>query len=123
MLAIAAAIVGAIVYVRTRPAEPMLIASVDQVVLRQADYAGKTMRVQGELVAGTIERGGEPCVLRFTLERKHLRLPVRLAGCVVPALFRDTDGLMIVAEGELRADQGFEARQILVPTPAFSEMR
>ncbi len=111
---IAGGAAGAWLFTR-EPPRPLLIAPVDALVREPARYEGKRMRTQGELVAGTTVKSGDPCEMSFMLERAGLRMPVRLRGCVVPDGFREASaGLSILVEGELSHDGAFDATQVLV---------
>jgi cytochrome c-type biogenesis protein CcmE len=98
---------------------------VDQVKAEAAQLGGRRLRVQGNLVHGSLERRDEPCEYRFTIRGKDTELPVRYAKCVVPDTFKDVPGMDIgvTVEGKLAANGGVEADVIVPKCPSKYEMK
>lgn len=126
-LALVAAAAVALVGVSSRLASPRLVLPVDELVAHPEAHVGQKLRVQGDLVVGTIASGGEPCQLRFVLEREHLHLPVRLNNCIAPDPFRDVPNMLVLVDGQLQPDGSFEGtdmfvrREISFPKPTTTE--
>jgi cytochrome c-type biogenesis protein CcmE len=82
------------------------------------DAVGRRVRVDGELVPGSLVKRDQPCEYRFRMRNKGGAgdpVEVRYANCVVPDTFRDVPqgGVEVSAEGEL-ADAGhFDATLIM----------
>src|SRR5262245_54486678 len=59
---------------------------VDQLLASQEKLAGRKVRVEGELVPGSLVKRDDPCEYRFKVHgpEKSGELPVRYAQCVVP---------------------------------------
>src|SRR6266851_7608207 len=99
--------------------------NVDQLQAEGAALAGRRLRVEGNLVHGSLERRDQPCEYRFTIKGKESELPVRYAQCVVPDTFRDVPGMDVgvTVEGKLAAGGGFEASQVMAKCPSKYEMK
>ena len=84
-------------------------------VANKADHAGRRVRIEGELVPGTLARRDKPCEYRFRLRGGDKELEIRYPQCVVPDTFRDVPqgGVEVTAEGELKDAGYFEATMIL----------
>ncbi len=109
----------------------------------QAGQLGsRTVRVEGNLVHGTLQRRDEPCEYRFTLERTKEEkeeaakanqadngpeplLPVHYGKCIVPDTFKDVPGmdLGVVVTGKLASNGSFEAHLIDAKCPSKYEMK
>ena len=63
--------------------------NVDQVKAEAAQLGGRRLRVEGNLVHGSLERRDQPCEYRFTIKGKDAELPVRFPKCIVPDTFKD----------------------------------
>jgi cytochrome c-type biogenesis protein CcmE len=94
--------------------------SVDEVVRARSELAGRRLRVDGNLVHGSIERRDKPCEHRFKLERGGSEMLVHYPQCVVPDTFRDVPGVTIgvTVEGNLTPAGDFEATQIMAKCPS-----
>lgn len=81
------------------------------------ELVGRKVRVEGELVPGTLEKRDQPCEYRFNVYGKDKKtiLPVRYAQCVIPDTFRDVPqgGVQVTVEGALTKDSGFEASLVM----------
>ena len=89
--------------------------TVDRLVKDKASLAGRKVRVEGELVPGTLVKRDAPCEYRFTVHKDRDELPVRYAQCVIPDTFRDMPGggVQVTVEGTLTPDGHFEATQVM----------
>jgi cytochrome c-type biogenesis protein CcmE len=98
---------------------------VDQLVAEKAKFLGRSVRAEGNLVHGTLEKRDTPCEYRFTLTKNGTEIPVRFAQCVVPDTFRDVPGMDVgvTVEGQLLADNSFEATTVLAKCPSKYEMK
>jgi cytochrome c-type biogenesis protein CcmE len=98
---------------------------VDELLAQRTKFIGRPVRAEGELVHGSLVKRDQPCEYRFTLERKGAELPVRFAQCVVPDTFRDVPDLDVgvTVEGQLAADNSFEATSVLAKCPSKYEMQ
>jgi cytochrome c-type biogenesis protein CcmE len=82
--------------------------------LEQGSYIyGENMRVNGQVVAGSVEQKG--LMLRFTISEGGKNLPVVYEG-VVPDTFKV--GSDVVVEGKLNPDGIFEAHTLMPKCPA-----
>ena len=98
---------------------------VDVLVRDKAKLTGRSVRVEGTLVKGTLVRRDQPCEYRFTIQKKGVVLPVRFAQCIVPDTFRDMPGMdvSVTAEGKLDDSGAFEASNIMAKCPSKYEMK
>jgi cytochrome c-type biogenesis protein CcmE len=98
---------------------------VDELVAQKARFAGRPVRAEGNLVHGTLQKRETPCEYRFTIEKNGVDVPVRFAQCIVPDTFRDVPGMDVgvTVEGELQADNSFEATTVLAKCPSKYEMK
>jgi cytochrome c-type biogenesis protein CcmE len=98
---------------------------VDELLANKSRFSGRDVRAEGNLVHGTLEKRESPCEYRFTIAKNGTELPVRYASCVVPDTFRDvpyTD-VGVTVEGQLQADNTFEAKSVLAKCPSKYEMK
>jgi len=98
---------------------------VDELVAQKAKFAGRPVRAEGNLVHGTMTKRETPCEYRFTIEKNSVSVPVRFAQCIVPDTFRDVPGMDVgvTVEGQLLADNSFEATSVLAKCPSKYEMK
>lgn len=98
---------------------------VDELVAEQDRMAGRTVRVQGTLVKGSLVRRDEPCEYRFRMEKNGQQIPVRYPQCVVPDTFRDVPDMdvEVTAEGKLAEGGHFQASHIMAKCPSKYEMK
>ncbi|HMJ54478.1 MAG TPA: cytochrome c maturation protein CcmE [Polyangiaceae bacterium] len=99
--------------------------NVDQVMAEGRSLGGRQLRVEGNLVHGSLERRDQPCEYRFTIKGKEAQLPVTYAKCIVPDTFRDVPGMDVgvTVEGKVNAAGHFEATQVLAKCPSKYEMK
>jgi cytochrome c-type biogenesis protein CcmE len=98
---------------------------VDQLVAQKARFQGRAVRAEGNLVHGTLVKRDTPCEYRFTISKNGTDVPVRYAQCVVPDTFRDVPGMDVgvTVEGQILADNSFEATSVLAKCPSKYEMK
>jgi cytochrome c-type biogenesis protein CcmE len=98
---------------------------VDELIAQKAKFAGRPVRAEGNLVHGTLAKRETPCEYRFTITKNGVDVPVRYAQCIVPDTFRDVPGMDVgvTVEGELQADNTFEATSVLAKCPSKYEMK
>lgn len=88
---------------------------VDKLVHDRSALVGRKVRVEGELVPGTLAKRDQPCEYRFTIHKDKDELPVRYKQCVIPDTFRDMPGggVNVTIEGALNAQGEFEATLVM----------
>ena len=99
---------------------------VDVLIAERAKFVGKPVRVEGNLVHGSLVKRESPnCEYRFTMEKNGVEVPVSFKRCIVPDTFRDVPGVDVgvTVEGELLADSSLEASQVLAKCPSKYEMK
>jgi cytochrome c-type biogenesis protein CcmE len=96
---------------------------VDRYMAEQERYAGKTARVEGTLVRGSLVKRDTPCEYRFTIGSHGTELPVRYAQCIVPDNFRDAADIDVsaIVTGALTPAGYFEASHIQPQCPSKYE--
>jgi cytochrome c-type biogenesis protein CcmE len=93
-------------------------------VLAEGAKPGRMVRVEGDLVNGTLKQETEPsCLYKFTITDGTERLDVRYANCVVPDTFRDVPGTKVTVEGEMATAGTMKATQIMAKCPSKYEMK
>jgi len=99
--------------------------SVDQLMAEKGRLAGRPVRVEGDLVKGTLVHQDNPCEYRFKMTSNGVQLPVRYGQCVVPDTFRDVPDMdvKVTVEGKLDGAGNFEATQVMAKCPSKYEMR
>ena len=98
---------------------------VDVLLQDKGKFVNRPVRVEGNLVHGSLVHHDKPCEYDFTIEKNGQALPVKYAQCVVPDTFRDVKGMDVgvTVEGELHADNTFEATSVLAKCPSKYEMK
>jgi cytochrome c-type biogenesis protein CcmE len=119
----AAAIVGVVLF--TMKDKAIYSKPVDVLLQEKGKLVGRPVRVEGNLVHGSLVHHDKPCEYDFTIEKNGSALPVRYAQCVVPDTFRDVKGMDVgvTVEGELQANNTFEATSVLAKCPSKYEMK
>ena len=103
--------------------------TVEDLKTKAADVGERQVRVQGNLVSGTLVRRDNPCEYRFQMrnigDKTGEPLKVSYPQCVVPDQFRDVKGVVVevTAEGRMAADGHLEASKIFAKCPSKYEMR
>jgi cytochrome c-type biogenesis protein CcmE len=126
------AMVGAVVALFLGVFQPAAVYAtpVDKLVNEPAAFTGRKVRVEGELVPGTLVKREQPCEYRFTIHSGDAKLPVRYAQCVIPDGFRDvpSGGVQVTVEGALAKAGEFDASLVMAKCsskydPAKHEMQ
>jgi cytochrome c-type biogenesis protein CcmE len=121
----ASAIVAVVLF--TMKDKAIYSRSVDVLLQEKDKFAdrGRSVRVEGNLVHGSLVHREKPCEYDFTITKNGTDLPVRFAQCVVPDTFRDVPGMDVgvTVEGELHKDDTFEATMVLAKCPSKYEMK
>jgi cytochrome c-type biogenesis protein CcmE len=100
-------------------ASSMYYLSVGELLTRSETSAGDELRVSGKVVEGTVQRGPEANVVRFTMaDEDGPSVPVVYQG-VVPDTFQE--GGEVVVEGGLGPEGVFNARTLLAKCPSKYE--
>jgi cytochrome c-type biogenesis protein CcmE len=109
--------VGAVVCLFLLVFQPAAVYAtpVDKLVAGGAAFVGRKVRIEGELVPGTLVKRDQPCEYRFTIHKDDAKLPVRYASCVIPDGLRDvpSGGVQVTVEGSLTAPSDFEASLVM----------
>ncbi len=97
----------------------------DKLLADKTKFADKNVRVEGDLVPGTLTRRESPCEYRFSIQKNGEKLAVRYPQCVVPDTFKDVPGMdvQVTAEGKLSAEGHFDATHIMAKCPSKYEMQ
>jgi cytochrome c-type biogenesis protein CcmE len=96
---------------------------VHEVMAKPGDFAGRELRVEGELKQGSIKFREQPCEWQFVLQKEGKEMPVQYSQCVVPDTFRDGMGISVTVQGKLAASgAGFVANQVVAKCPSKYEM-
>lgn len=102
----------------------------DEVVAQASKLEGRRLRVEGDLVPGSLVKRDQPCEYRFRIQTNKVELPVRFPSCQIPDTFRDRPegGVQVTVEGELVDNGGtLEAATVMAKCaskydPATHEM-
>jgi len=91
---------------------------VEDLLSQQDKLLGRKVRVEGELVPGTLAKRDKPCEYRFTIHGKtsaDKQLNVSYPQCVIPDTFRDVPGggVQVTIEGALKSAGNFEATLVM----------
>ncbi len=91
--------------------------TVSELIEQGNSVYGENVRVNGQVVPGTVEQEAQGRILRFTIVDidGDESLPVVFQG-VAPDSFKD--GAEVVAEGQLNPDGVFQANTILAKCPS-----
>ncbi len=83
--------------------------TVEEFSAMESSLEGKTLKVAGDVVEGSIDRSKTP--MEFVISNHGKSLRVRYVGSdIIPDTF--TDGSMAVVEGSIAEDGVFQARRI-----------
>ena len=88
-----------------------------------AAFAGRELRVEGDLLPGSILFQEQPCEWRFVLLGEDQKMPVRFPQCIVPDTFKDGMGLKVTVQGKLTQEGYFLANQVIPRCPSKYEMQ
>ena len=96
---------------------------VHQLVQEKSKLLGRSVRVEGTLVQGTLTRRDQPCEYRFSIQTNGVSVPVHYPQCIVPDTFQDVAGINVTVEGQLQKAGHFEATHIMAKCPSKYEER
>jgi cytochrome c-type biogenesis protein CcmE len=97
---------------------------VDQILAEKSRWVGRTVRVEGTLVKGTLVFREKPCEYRFDVTRGGALLHVRYPSCTKPDTLRDDmPEVGVTAEGKLQKEGDFLAANVLAKCPSKYEMK
>jgi cytochrome c-type biogenesis protein CcmE len=96
---------------------------VNEVMTSPQSFAGRELRVEGELKPGSIKFREDPCEYRFVIEKAGKEMAVQFPQCVVPDTFRDGMGISVTVQGKLTSEGGFLANQVVPRCPSKYEMQ
>ncbi len=96
---------------------------VHEVVRAPETFAGRELRVEGDLRQGSVRFREDPCEWRFVLEKEGEEMTVSFPQCVVPDTFRDDFGITVTVQGQLQQDGTFLANQVVPRCPSKYEMK
>ncbi|HEX5658107.1 MAG TPA: cytochrome c maturation protein CcmE [Polyangiales bacterium] len=97
---------------------------VNEVMTAPQDFAGRELRVEGDLQPGSIKFREDPCEYRFVVQKAGKEMPVQFSQCVVPDTFRDGMGISVVVQGKLNKEgDAFVANQVIPRCPSKYEMQ
>ncbi len=114
---------GAVTFLLTSSQDVFVYShTVAEVMARPTDFAGRTLRAEGDLVDGTVQFREDPCDYHFTLSGGDHRMPVDFPQCVVPDTFREGMGITVVVQGRLGEDGTFHASEVIPRCPSRYEM-
>ena len=99
--------------------------TVEEVVRSRGALAGRSLRVQGTLVKGSLGRRDSPCEYRFRLKKNASVIDVRYPQCVVPDTFRDVPDMDVdvTATGKLAPEGHLVASEIMAKCPSKYDMK
>ncbi len=126
LVALLAAAAGILTLVFTSVDDAAIYSmTTDKLLEEKSEYLGKSVRVEGDLVSGSLRHRKEPCEYRFDIERNGARLAVRYPECIVPDTFKDVPGIevQVTAEGKLTDEGHFAASHIMAKCPSKYEMQ
>ena len=120
-----AAVIGIVALVLTNFKDSTVYAKgVDQLVAEKSKWVGRTVRVEGMLVRGTLVFREKPCEYQFDAERAGAKIHVRYASCIKPDTLRDDmPEVGVTAEGKLLDNGDFIATNVLAKCPSKYEMK
>jgi cytochrome c-type biogenesis protein CcmE len=96
---------------------------VHEVVDDPEAFAGRQLRVEGQLRQGSIQFRADPCEWRFVIESQGRSLPVAFPECIVPDTFKDAFGIQVTVQGHLQENGRFLANEVIPRCPSKYEMQ
>jgi cytochrome c-type biogenesis protein CcmE len=97
---------------------------VDQIVAEKDKWVGRSVRVEGVLVRGTLKFQEKPCTYEFDATKGGQVVHVRFPSCIKPDTLRDDmPEVGVTAEGKLQANGEFLASNVLAKCPSKYEMK
>ncbi|APR99260.1 cytochrome c maturation protein CcmE [Pajaroellobacter abortibovis] len=98
---------------------------VDEFLSQQGRVMGRAVRVEGNLVHGSLQQRVQPCEYRFLIEKNGTELAVHYPQCVIPDTLRDVPQIQVgvTVEGKLQQEGFFLASSVLAKCPSKYEMK
>lgn len=96
---------------------------VEEVLHEPKAFAGRELRVEGDLKQGSIQFKEKPCEWRFVIGKDGKEMPVHFPQCIVPDTFKDGAGLKVTVQGKLHEEGYFVANQVIPKCPSKYEMK
>lgn len=97
---------------------------VDQLQAEKDKWVGRSVRVEGVLVRGTLKFQEKPCEYNFDAEKGGKTIHIRYPSCIKPDTLRDDmPEVGVTAEGKLQANGEFLASNVLAKCPSKYEMK
>lgn len=97
---------------------------VDQLLADKAHWVGRSVRVEGTLVRGTLKFREKPCEYEMDVKRGEAQMHLRFASCVKPDTLRDDmPDVGVTAEGRLAENGEFVASNVLAKCPSKYDMK
>jgi cytochrome c-type biogenesis protein CcmE len=97
---------------------------IDQLVAEKSKWVGRTVRVEGTLVRGTLKFREKPCEYQFDATRGNATIHVKYASCIKPDTLRDDmPDVGVTAEGKLTENGDFIATNVLAKCPSKYDMK
>jgi cytochrome c-type biogenesis protein CcmE len=123
LIALLAIVAATVAVVMSSSQAAVYSKGVDQLMAERERLTGRTVRLDGTLVTGSLRRRDTPCEYRFSLSKNGATVPVRFAQCVVPDTFRDVPGtdVRVTVEGSLEQGGYFSADTIMAKCPSKYE--
>jgi cytochrome c-type biogenesis protein CcmE len=104
--------------------ESVYARGVDQLMGEKDKWVGRSVRVEGILVKGSLRFQEKPCEYQFDATKGGQTLHVRYASCIKPDTLRDDmPEVGVTAEGKLLASGEFQASNVLAKCPSKYEMK
>jgi cytochrome c-type biogenesis protein CcmE len=124
LVALLVMVLGIVVLVLSFKESAVYAKSVDQIA-NDPHLVGRALRVEGNLVKGSLVHQESPCEYRFRMSSNGAEMPVRYANCVVPDTFRDVPGMdvKVTVEGKVTPSGQFEASLVMAKCPSKYEMK
>ena len=97
---------------------------VDQLMAEKGKWVGRSMRVEGILVKGTMKFQEKPCEYQFDATKGGATIHIRYASCIKPDTLRDDmPEVGVTAEGKLLENGEFQANNVLAKCPSKYEQK
>ena len=114
------AIVGAVAYLITAGVSKssQYYLTVEELVQKGSSLYGQGLRVEGQVIEGSIKRDNEKMTVAFNMGKDLSYIPVTYTG-VIPDMFKaDTK---VVVEGQLTSSGVFKANTLMTSCPSKYE--
>lgn len=97
---------------------------VDQLLAEKGRWVGRSVRVEGVLVKGTMKFQEKPCEYQFDATKGGQTIHIRYPSCIKPDTLRDDmPEVGVTAEGKLLDNGEFQANNVLAKCPSKYEMK